>query len=51
MGQMLILNEVVEIKLVSFFESKPSKFYEEGIGKHIGRWEDVISKNESYVKD
>ncbi|KAM3186506.1 hypothetical protein ACTXT7_004185 [Hymenolepis weldensis] len=33
-----------------FFESKLAKFYDEGIGKLMARWEDVFNKNGDYVE-
>ncbi|KAM3186204.1 hypothetical protein ACTXT7_004839, partial [Hymenolepis weldensis] len=33
-----------------FFESKLAKFYEEGIGKLMARWEDVVNKNGDCVE-
>ena len=39
------------MKLVSFFELKPKKFYEDGIKKFVGRWEEVIDKNGDYADD
>ena len=37
------------MKLVSFFGWKPKKFYEDGIKKLVGRWEEVIDKNGNYA--
>ncbi|KAM3174834.1 hypothetical protein ACTXT7_009718 [Hymenolepis weldensis] len=41
MGQGITSKEEVEMKLVSFLESKLAKFYEEGIRKLMTRWEDI----------
>ncbi|KAM3179061.1 hypothetical protein ACTXT7_001367 [Hymenolepis weldensis] len=50
MGQRLASREEVEVKLVSFFDSKVAKFYEEGMRKLMARWEDVMNKNGDYVE-
>ncbi|KAM3180159.1 hypothetical protein ACTXT7_016853, partial [Hymenolepis weldensis] len=34
----------------SFLESKLAKFYEEGMGGLMARWENVINKNDNYVE-
>ncbi|KAM3183729.1 hypothetical protein ACTXT7_009786 [Hymenolepis weldensis] len=39
--------EEVEMKKLS----KLAKFYEEGIRKHMARWEDATNKNGDYVED
>ena len=39
------------MKLVSFFESKPKKYYEDGIKKLVGRWEEVIYKNGDFAEN
>ncbi|KAM3171915.1 hypothetical protein ACTXT7_015618 [Hymenolepis weldensis] len=51
MGQRLTSREEVEMKnLVSFFESKLAKFYEERIRKLMARWKDAINKNGDYIE-
>lgn len=43
--------EEVEIKLESFFKSKPSEFYKEGIEKLIERWKEITERNGDYFND
>ncbi|VUZ40475.1 unnamed protein product [Hymenolepis diminuta] len=51
MGQRLTSREEVEMKkLVSLFESRLAKLYEEGMRKLMARWEDVINKNGDCVE-
>ena len=50
-SQRVTSREEVDMKLVSFFESKPKKFYEDGIKKLVGRWKEVIDKNGDYTDD
>ncbi|KAM3171631.1 hypothetical protein ACTXT7_016233 [Hymenolepis weldensis] len=42
--------EEVEMKLLSFVESKLANFHEEGMRKLMARGEDVINKNGDYVE-
>ncbi|VUZ38812.1 unnamed protein product [Hymenolepis diminuta] len=51
MDRRLTSKEEVEMKkLISSFQSKLSKFHDEGMRKLVARWEYVINKDGDYIE-
>ena len=48
-GKTFISEQGVNEAVLHFFQSKPVKFYEEGIDKLKTRWQQIISNNGEYI--